>query len=131
MPTASPVMSFERDGKTNQTLEFCFDPTERFVFVGSKEAKLTVYDLKTGEVVKEVGKEDGLQDACNGVSVSFNSNGVEGRFACATGQRHFALNGAEDTDTDDEDKDDDEDEDEDEDDDVGLGGGLLVFDFKY
>ena len=79
MPTASPVLSFEREGKTNQTLEFCFDPTERFAFLGSKEAKLTVYDCKTGDVVKTVGEEEGLQDACNGVSVGFSSNGVEGR----------------------------------------------------
>ena len=91
--------------------------------MGSQDPKLTIYDAQTGA---EQYTLDDLGDACNGVSVSFDSNGSEGHFAVATGQRHYGIGGA----NGDSDED-SEDDDRDSDNDVGLGGDIKIFSFKY
>jgi len=123
--SSRPVVSYGRDGSSNQTLQFCLDPTESLLFVGSREAKLRAYDAQSGAEQGAVGEEQGIRDACNGVSVTFDSDGVSGHFAVATGQRHFGVARYDGSDNDDSDSDSESDEDKD------MGGDLKVFSFKY
>jgi hypothetical protein len=151
---------YKRDGDTNQTLEFDLDPTGRLLLVGDRGGKARVYDTKTGEEGKGLSSSDvggdeeiGEWDAVNGVGFSsIECNGVTGKLAVVTGERHYggvprgrseqqeSDESEDDEDEDEKDKDeegmdvdeDDSDADDSEDDsDMHRGGKVIVFKFKY
>ena len=109
-----PTRSFRRDGNTNQTLQFAFDPTEQLLLAGSKDCKLNIFRVADGTLLGEVGEADGINDAVNGVGVSFNGDGQKGNFAVATGQRHYGAGLT-----------------DDDDDDAPKGGQLLLYEYNF
>ncbi|GMH58766.1 hypothetical protein TrRE_jg10639 [Triparma retinervis] len=156
---------YKRDGDTNQTLEFDLDPTGRLLLVGDKGGRARMYDTKTGEEGKGLSskdgggeEDDGEWDAVNGVGFSsIECNGVTGKLAVVTGERHYGGvprgvgreesegskgSGEEEEEEEQEqeeeqeevmdvDEDDSDTDDSEDDNDMQRGGKVIVFKFKY
>ena len=80
------VSSFATNSNTNQRLEFDFDEDGRRIFVGGVDNCVRIYNVQSG---KQLGLVDGLDDAANGVSYTYNAASKSGLLAVAVGARRF------------------------------------------
>jgi len=82
------IASYYRDGDSNQRLEFDIDDDGHRLFVGSKDKSLKIYDVKNGNLIKNL---DGFSDAVNGVSCLRGEHqcGRKILFSVSSGSRRF------------------------------------------
>jgi WD40 repeat protein len=80
--SSAGLASYERDGDTNQKLQFDTDEERNRLFVGSRDKCVNIYDISTKKIISKIS---GLSDAANGVSYS-RSNKM---LAVSIGARSF------------------------------------------
>jgi len=76
------LASYERDGDTNQKLQFDMDEERNRLFVGSRDKCVNIYDISSKKIVSKIS---GFSDAANGVSYSHSNK----MLAVSIGARSF------------------------------------------
>lgn len=76
------LASYERDGDTNQKLQFDIGEENNRLFVGSRDKCVNIYDISSRKLVSKISH---LNDAANGVSYS----GTNKMLAVSIGERTF------------------------------------------